>query len=97
MLLAQENQFMNEPIEYSAAMENTLIRSCLSGDSERTLEILDHIFQNTAEINATDLTQLIYSFRATILRVLTEVTGEDISIVASDSRHLTSCQNGGKN
>lgn len=90
--LVEQNDCI-ENWEYTAAVETTLIRCCVAGDRTRTLEIIDQIFTGIQDQSTINLNQMIYSFRGTILRILTAISGESFGTAASASRHITSCQN----
>lgn len=88
-----KNHWETKPWGYTMSVESSLVRCVTAGDTETMLGIVERIFSDITDDSPASLNQMIYSFRGTILRILSEVIGQDVSMIAATSRHITSCQN----
>lgn len=79
--------------EFTASAENAIIQNCLAGNVQQTEELVDKIFTSIGDNSPANLQQLIYSFRGTILRILSNFSGQNMSPIMAGSQHLTGCKN----
>ena len=78
--------------EFSAEIETSLIQSCLAGNEQQTGQLIDRIFDSITDFSPSNLHQMIFSFRGTILRILSNFSGQNMAPAMAQSQHLTSCK-----
>lgn len=79
--------------EYNTEIEHALIQSCLAGNTRQVEALLDRIFGGISDFSPINLYQMTYSFRGTILRILSNFPGANILPATAQSQHLTGCRN----